>query len=92
MDWVTSIGLVAAFCTTTAFLPQVIKSWKTKHVKDISLMYFVLVTFGIFMWFIYGLIIKDFPVIIANGISVLLAGSILYLKLKDVFKKHKIEL
>jgi len=48
----TSIGLAAAFCTTVAFLPQVVKTWRTRSTKDISLVMFLVFTTGIFLWLV----------------------------------------
>ena len=75
---ITLIGLVAAFCTTIAFLPQVVKTWRTRSTKDISLWMFLVFTTGIFLWLVYGVIIRDVPLIAANGITFVLSGTILY--------------
>jgi len=81
MDFQTIIGLTAGFCTTFAFLPQAIKTWKTKSAKDLSLgMYSVFCT-GIILWLTYGILIRDIPIIITNIVSMILASSILYFKL-----------
>jgi len=79
---ITLIGLAAAFCTTVAFLPQVIKTWRTRSTKDISLTMFLVFTTGIFLWLVYGLIIRDVPLIAANGVTFVLSGTILYFKLR----------
>ena len=79
---ITLIGLAAAFCTTIAFLPQVIKTWRTRSTGDISLAMFLVFTSGIFLWLVYGLIIGDVPLIAANGITFVLSGTILYFKLR----------
>ena len=79
---ITLIGLAAAFCTTVAFLPQVIKTWRTRSTKDISLAMFLVFTTGIFLWLVYGVIIRDVPLITANGITFVLSATILYLKLR----------
>ena len=79
---VTLIGLAAAFCTTIAFLPQVLKTWRTRSTKDISLAMFLVFTTGIFLWLVYGIIIRDAPLIAANGITFVLSGTILYFKLR----------
>jgi MtN3 and saliva related transmembrane protein len=76
------IGLAAAFCTTAAFLPQVIRTWRTRSTKDLSLFMFLVFTAGIFLWLVYGVIIRDVPLILANGTTFLLSGSILYFKLR----------
>ncbi len=79
---VTLIGLVAAACTTLAFLPQAIKTWRTRSTGDLSLPMFLLMTFGVGLWMIYGLVLRDWPLIIGNGFTLLLSGSILYCKLR----------
>jgi MtN3 and saliva related transmembrane protein len=79
---ITLIGLAAAFCTTIAFLPQVIKTWRTRSTKDISLSMFLVFTTGIFLWLVYGIIIGDAPLITANGITFVLSGTMLYFKLR----------
>jgi MtN3 and saliva related transmembrane protein len=78
----TLIGLAAAFCTTVAFLPQVIKTWQTRSTKDLSLSMFLVFTTGIFLWLVYGLATNDVPLILANGVTFVLSGTILYFKLR----------
>jgi MtN3 and saliva related transmembrane protein len=82
MTPVTLIGLGAAFCTTIAFLPQVIQTWRTRSTKDLSLSMFLVFTTGIFLWLVYGLILRDIPLIAANGTTFILSGTILYFKLR----------
>ena len=76
------IGLGAAFCTTVAFLPQVVRAWQTRSTKDLSLAMFLVFTAGIFLWLVYGLMLNDLPLIAANGTTLVLSGSILYFKLR----------
>ena len=76
------IGLVAAAFTTFSFLPQSIKAIRTKHTKDISLPMLIMLLIGITMWVIYGVLIKDIPLISANSISLILMVTMLFLKLK----------
>ena len=76
------IGFFAAFCTTTSFLPQVIKVYKTKSTKDISLYMFLIFTIGTFCWLIYGIIESSLPIIIANTITLILSAIILLYKIK----------
>ena len=76
------IGFFAAFCTTFAFLPQAIKVYKSKSTKDISLYMFLIFTIGVLSWFVYGLIISDWPVILANAVTLVLSLFILIYKLK----------
>ena len=82
MNFITILGLVAASCTTIAFLPQAIKTIKTKHTKDLSLGMYTLITVGTILWFMYGLFKNDLPIILANGISLSFAITILTLKIK----------
>lgn len=83
MGFETWIGLVAAFGTTASFLPQAIKTIKTRHTKDLSLGMYILMTSGLFCWFIYGILLGDLPLIFANGISCLLTSIILVIKIKQ---------
>ncbi len=82
MDWVTIMGYIAGACTTSAFLPQAIKIVKTRHTKDISLIMYSVLTAGIVLWCLYGMINHDWPLVVANGITLLLAGWILILKIR----------
>lgn len=82
MDWVTMMGYVAGVCTTSAFLPQVIKIVRTKRTKDLSLIMYSILTTGILLWFVYGLINRDWPLAAANLVTLSLAGWILLLKIR----------
>lgn len=78
--YVELLGYCAAFLTTIAFLPQVIRSWKTRDLSGISLGMYSLFTSGVGLWLIYGLIIEKWPLILANALTFLLSLSILMLK------------
>jgi MtN3 and saliva related transmembrane protein len=82
INWLTLFGLLAAVCTTISFLPQVIKTIKIKETKDISLLMYIVLTIGIILWLIYGILIKDFPIMIANAVTLILAATVLFLKVK----------
>lgn len=82
MDQVIIIGMLAAVCTTIAFLPQVYKIYRTKHAKDLSLPMYILFSAGVLLWFIYGIIIGSLPVILANGITFVLTVYILVMMVK----------
>lgn len=82
MNIITVIGLVAAFCTTIAYLPQAIKVIKTKQTKDLSLLMYSVLTLGVTLWLIYGYFVKDLPIIAANTISLILTSTILVLKIR----------
>ena len=79
---VTVIGLIAAALTTGSFLPQAIKTFKTKKTKDLSLPMYLALTIGVFLWFIYGLYLQSAPIILANAVSFIFTASILFLKIK----------
>tara|TARA_B100000886_G_scaffold114216_1_gene76815 strand:+ start:390 stop:650 length:261 start_codon:yes stop_codon:yes gene_type:complete len=76
------VGFFAAFCTTIAFLPQAIKVFKSKSTKDISLYMFIIFTIGVLSWLIYGLIINDMPIILANAVTLILSFFILIYKIR----------
>ncbi len=76
------IGGMAATLTTTAFIPQVWQVWRTRHTKDISLAMYATFTCGVALWLGYGILLEAWPIIIANSITLLLAGTVLILKLR----------
>ncbi len=78
----TLIGLTAAALTTSSFIPQFIKAWRTKSTSDLSTGMFIIFVMGITLWLVYGLIKLDIPIIVANSATLVLAGGILVMKLK----------
>lgn len=82
MSLITILGLVAGAITTTAFLPQVIKTWQTKSAKDVSLVTLITFIIGVSLWFLYGLLNQDVAIILANGITLILNLMILWLKMR----------
>ena len=82
MNAIQLLGLMAGSLTTAAFLPQVVKTWKSRSAKDLSLGMFSLFCLGVAMWLIYGLAINDVPVIAANLVTLLLASTLLFFKLR----------
>lgn len=82
MEWITIIGLIAGTLTTISFLPQVIKTWKSKSAKDISLIMFLCFCSGVLLWIIYGFLISNIPIIVTNFVTLILAGAILFFKFK----------
>ena len=82
MEWKTILGTFAATCTTIAFIPQAFKTIKTKDTASISVGMYSIFVFGTITWTIYGIVTKDFPIIIANIITSILAMIILFYKLK----------
>ncbi len=82
MDPIEIIGLIAALCTTVSLFPQLLKVWKTKSTKDISMGMFMFFCGGVFLWFVYGLLVNDFPIIIANSLAFIQAVIIIAFKIK----------
>lgn len=80
---VTYLGFLAAILTTVAFLPQVLKTFKTKKTNDLSLITYILLTVGMLLWGLYGFLNNDIPLVLANAITFLLSMSILVLKVKN---------
>lgn len=78
----TYLGLVAAFCSTTAYLPQVVKTWRTRSTHDISRGMFALVVTGAALWLAYGILQQDAAIIAANIATFALTSVILYFKLR----------
>jgi MtN3 and saliva related transmembrane protein len=82
MSTATFIGFLAACFTTACFVPQVVKTWRTRSTTDISLATFSALAFGIALWIVYAILRSDLPVLAANAIALGLVGTILVLKLK----------
>ncbi len=82
MGFIDLVGFAAGACTTLAFLPQVIKTWKTKHTKDLSLSWFLIFSIGILLWLFYGFISGSLPIIMANLITFVLVFILLVFKIR----------
>lgn len=78
-DW---IGSAAATLTTTAFIPQAWRVWRSRHTTDISLGMYTLFTLGVTLWLAYGILLESWPIIVANSVTLLLAGTVLAMKIK----------
>jgi len=76
------IGGIAATLTTCSFIPQVWRVWRTRHTKDISLLMYTFFTAGVALWLAYGVLLGSWPIIIANGVTLILAGTVLLLKIR----------
>ncbi|KQZ38927.1 SemiSWEET transporter [Duganella sp. Root1480D1] len=75
------LGFIAAFCTTFAFVPQVLLVWRQRSAEGISTGMYLIFSFGVLLWLLYGLQTRAWPVIIANGITLALALCVLAMKL-----------
>ncbi len=82
METANILGLIAGALTTVAFIPQVIKIWKTKHATDISLGMFAIFSIGVLLWLFYGIEIDAVPVIVANAVTLGLSLTILVFKMR----------
>jgi MtN3 and saliva related transmembrane protein len=79
---IDTIGSVAAVLTTASFVPQAWHSFKTRDVSGISLGMYSVFTVGVALWLVYGILLYSWPLMIANGITLALAATILGMKLR----------
>jgi MtN3 and saliva related transmembrane protein len=82
MEPVEILGLAAGCITSITFLPQVIKTWKTKSAEGVSLMMFTLATISVIMWLIYGILVDKLSIIFTNSMVLLLSLIMLYFKFR----------
>ncbi len=86
MNPVTLLGFVAGTLTTLAFLPQVVKTWRSKSSSDLSISTLGMISSGVMLWLVYGLLIGDLPIIAANSVTLVLVVSVFVLAL--VYRKQ----
>jgi MtN3 and saliva related transmembrane protein len=86
MNWIHYIGILAGTLTTLAFVPQVIRVWRLKSVKDLSIWWLIIFCTGVSTWLIYGFMINDLPVILANAATIFLL--ILIIIAKIIYQKN----
>jgi MtN3 and saliva related transmembrane protein len=82
MELTTTLGLAAGALTTLSLVPQVLKIWRTRSACDISLGMFVVFCTGVVLWLIYGLMLGETPIVVWNGVTLVLALAIVAMKLK----------
>ena len=82
MNALDLLGLVATCFTTSSFVPQVWRTWKTRDVSGISLPTYVIITIGLALWLVYGWLRGDMPLMVANAVMVVLPGAITVMKLR----------
>jgi MtN3 and saliva related transmembrane protein len=75
------IGIIAGTLTTVSFIPQIIKIYRTKHARDISLAMYVVFTAGVSFWLVYGILLAKLPIILANGIALFFSAMIIAAKI-----------
>jgi MtN3 and saliva related transmembrane protein len=78
----TLAGYCAAVLTTVSFVPQLIRVWRLRSARDISLTMFTVFSLGVFLWLVYGISLHSIPMILANGATLALSLTILILKLR----------
>ncbi len=78
----TILGYLAGLLTTAAFVPQVIKTWKSRSAHDLSLGMFSILSVGVFCWLVYGFLLNEGPIILWNLITLVLVMALLVMKLK----------
>jgi MtN3 and saliva related transmembrane protein len=76
------VGMLAGLLTTAAFLPQAWRIWRTRSTRDLSLPMYAVFTGGVGLWFVYGIMTGALPIIVTNGVTLLLSGAILAMKLR----------
>ena len=81
MNWISYIGIFAGFLTTISFIPQVIKVWRYKSAKDLSAWWLFIFFVGVSSWLVYGFLIIDFPIVIANAATIFLLILIIIAKI-----------
>lgn len=84
----TIVGTVAGMCSTASFIPQVWKSWRGGDTGAISKRMYVVTVSAFSLWIAYGLLIWSLPIIVFNALSLVLSGSILVMKLRNLRRRR----
>ena len=79
---VETIGAIAACLSTLCWVPQALRAFRTRDTQSISLAMQLMLTLGVVLWFVYGLSLHSWPLIVSNAISLLFVGAILAMKLR----------
>lgn len=87
MDITSIIGNIAAALTTISFLPQAIKTIRTKETDSLSIPMYLLFVTGVSLWLAYGVLNQQLPIIMGNSVTLILAGIILAYMIRARFKK-----
>lgn len=75
------IGLIAGFATSTAVIPQLVRTWRLKHARDLSIWQPIFLIFGMALWLAYGILQHDLPLIAANSFSIFCYALLLGMKI-----------
>jgi MtN3 and saliva related transmembrane protein len=84
---IKTMGFLAGILTTFSFLPQVIKTWQTKRADDFNLAFMLMFTVGLIFWNIYGIMLGEWPIILANSVTLVLNFVLLGMKLRYMNKQ-----
>ena len=84
MSLLDLLGAAAGVLTTVAFVPQVVKTWRSGSAQDISLVMFSLFSAGVLLWLLYGIALHSLPIVAANAVTLALASSVLALKVRHL--------
>jgi MtN3 and saliva related transmembrane protein len=82
MDDLTILGLAAGSLTTLSFVPQVLKTWRSRSARDISLGMYAFFIGGLVLWGVYGVLRRDASIVAANAVTLLLALAVVGMKLR----------
>ena len=82
MDYLTVIGFMAGACTTASFFPQIIKIYQTHRTRDLSLPTYVILTVGLFLWVVYGVLARAVAIILPNAIIFMMSLYIVFMKMR----------
>jgi MtN3 and saliva related transmembrane protein len=77
----TLLGLLAGTLTSVAAIPQVVRAFRTKRVRDISIWQPLILVTGLFLWLGYGLLLRDLPLIVANIVSIICNSAVIVMKM-----------
>jgi MtN3 and saliva related transmembrane protein len=80
-QFLDGLGFIASVFTSSSFVPQVWRTWRTRDVSGISLPSYAIITFGLVLWLLYGVFRADLPIIVANTVMVVLTGAIATMKI-----------
>jgi MtN3 and saliva related transmembrane protein len=83
------IGALAALLTTTSFVPQVVRTIRTRDTRAISLWMYLMFCAGVALWWVYGALLGSWPIMLANGVTLVLAGAVLSLKIRQVLSSGR---
>lgn len=82
IDSIQILGFSAGIISSSAMIPQVLKTWRKKEVGDVSKRMYIMYLLAFVMWISYGVVKNDFPIMLTNTISLLLSGTMLYFKFR----------